>query len=97
MKPGDKLLELMKLYFGSLGPTLLEKSLKQLNIDSIDSATEKQKTDLVNLLLDDCFSSIMSYQKLKFIMSELISALNIKRSRFARGLNTSVYDTTGVR
>lgn len=84
----NKLLGLMEKYFGDLGETLLKKNLDALSITDIDTTVEAERTALIDELISECFSTIMSLAKMKMVKSKLISILSLRSSAFARNIGT---------
>lgn len=80
---------LMEKYFGDLGDTLLQKNLEAINIKDINESSEAQRVELIELLLAECFSTIMSLSRRKYILSKLISIMKVNSSAYARNLGNS--------
>lgn len=80
---------LMEKYFGDLGDTLLQKNMEVLGIKDLNTSSEEQRVELIENLLNECFSTIMSLSKRKYVLSKLISVLRISSSAFARNMSSS--------
>ena len=87
----------MKKYFGDLGETLLKKNLEALQIKDLNKSSEEDRVNLIQQLVGECFSTIMSMQRAKVITTKLISLLRVRSSAYSRLLGKTGFDNTAVR
>jgi hypothetical protein len=67
----------MAKYFGKPGEFLVKKALKECGIEDLETESDQKKEEIVDFIVDNFMSTIMSEQKANFTRGELKTAIGV--------------------
>ena len=71
----DELVSLMQGHFGSEGPTRLQEEMESAGVEDLENMEEQQKLDLIDGIIENSFTGVMSPTKMRMINAQLYGIL----------------------
>jgi hypothetical protein len=73
----EEMNKLMQAHFGSNGEEMLKAQMASVGAADLEALTDRQKQDLAEAILKNCFGAVMSPMKMRMVACQLYGALGV--------------------